>query len=654
MGARALNEADSSKKKLQVENSDLSRQIDEVEAAIAALGKTKISLTTQLADTKRMGDTEARDRAGLLAKFKNLSTELENLRDRIDNESEKKQDALKALSKAQAEIAPWKSKFETEGMGRIEELEGGRNKLTSRLSEADETIDSLKQKISSTEKSKNRMESELEELQMEYERVHAAAIITEKRGRNFDKVIGEWKAKADDLVDNIDASQKECRNYNSEIFRLKDAWDEATQQLDIVKRENKNLADEIKDPLDQLGDGGRSINELDKQRRRLEVEKEELQSALEEAEASLEQEENKVLESQLELAQARQEIDKKIHEKVAEFENNRKNHGRAMDSTQASLDAENKAKAEALRMKKKLENDINELEIALDHANKANAEAHKSVKGYQSQLREVEGYLTEEKRQRQEINEKSGLVDRRAMALEDELEEARALLDSADRGKKQADNELAAARESVNDMHIINSKAATEKRGLESNVHTIHAEIDDVLLQAKNADEATKRAMVDAERLANELKLEQMHSHKQTMAKRSLNSKITEVGTSLGEANDVAAAAGRSAMARLESRISELEIELGTIQTKTGETHKAFQKADRHIKELQSQGVHDAKLHARRSLEVTQLQDKIKKLKDQLDEAENIAAVNLAKFQKSKKDLEEAERKGKFNAGLKA
>merc|ERR1712079_877621 len=209
--ARALNEADSSKKKLQVENSDLSRQIDEVEAAIAALGKTKISLTTQLADTKRMGDTEARDRAGLLAKFKNLSTELENLRDRIDNESEKKQDALKALSKAQAEIALWKSKFETEGMGRIEELEGGRNKLTSRLSEADETIDSLKQKISSTEKSKNRME---------YERVHAAAIITEKRGRNFDKVIGEWKAKADDLVDNIDASQKECRNYNSELFRL--------------------------------------------------------------------------------------------------------------------------------------------------------------------------------------------------------------------------------------------------------------------------------------------------------------------------------------------------------------------------------------------------------------------------------------------------
>merc|ERR1712153_37212 len=120
---------------------------------------------------------------------------------------------------------------------------------------------------------KHRLETELEDLQLEYERVHAAAIITEKRGRNFDKVIGEWKAKSDDLNAEVEASYKETRNYSSELFRLKAAWDETTQQLDIVKRENKNLADEIKDLLDQLGDGGRSIHELDKQRRRLEVEK---------------------------------------------------------------------------------------------------------------------------------------------------------------------------------------------------------------------------------------------------------------------------------------------------------------------------------------------------------------------------------------------
>ena len=54
-----------------------------------------------------------------------------------------------------------------------------------------------------------------------------------------------------------------------------------------------------------------------------------------------------------------------------------------MDSMQASLEAEQRSKAEALRIKKKLEGEINELEIALDHANKANSEAQKSIKRYQ-------------------------------------------------------------------------------------------------------------------------------------------------------------------------------------------------------------------------------------------------------------------------------
>jgi len=113
---------------------------------------------------------------------------LENLRERIEEESEKKSDALKALSKAQAEIQLWRSKFETEGLGRIDELESSKQKLTARLAEAEETIESLNQKVSSTEKTKHRLETELEDLQLEYERVHAAAIITEKRGKNFDKV----------------------------------------------------------------------------------------------------------------------------------------------------------------------------------------------------------------------------------------------------------------------------------------------------------------------------------------------------------------------------------------------------------------------------------------------------------------------------------
>merc|ERR1712184_171253 len=306
----------------------------------------------------------------------------------------------------------------------------------------------------------------------------------------------------------------------------------------------------------------------------------------EEAEAALEQEENKVLRAQLELGQVRQEIDRKIQEKEEEFDNTRKNHARAMDSMQASLEAETRAKTEALRIKKKLESDINELEIALDHANKANAEAQKSIKRYQNQLREVEGAYEEESRVRREIMEKGGLAERRANALQGELEEARALLDSADRGKKQAEMELADARTAVNDMTTINSKASAEKRHFESAVHTLHAEIDDMLSQAKNSEEKAKKAMVDAARLADELRAEQDHANTQEKAKRTLESQINELENRLAEANENAIRGGRAAMAKLETRIRELELELGNVQGRTGESTKGYQKSERRSKEL--------------------------------------------------------------------
>merc|ERR1712025_941307 len=592
--------------------------------------KAKISATTQLEDTKSLADAEAKDRAALLTKYKMFTTDLENIREKIENETMRKSDALKAPSKAQAEIQLWKSRFETEGLGRIDELEAARNKLQGKIVESEELVDTLNTKVTNAEKSKGRLASELDDMAMEYERVHAAALITEKRGKNFDKVLGEWQSKAADVAAEVEASQNEGRNYSSELFRLKAATDEAVEQLDIVKRENKNLADEIKDLLDQLGEGGRSIHDLDKQRRRLE------------------QEENKVLRAQLELGQVRQEIDRRVAEKEEEFNNSRKNHARAMDSLAASLEAEQRAKGEALRIKKKLEGEINELEIALDHANKANAEGQKAIKRYQGQLRDtIQGY-EEQARGRQEIQEAVGIAERKANALSGEVEESRALLDSADRSKRQLDAELGDARCAVNEMQVINSKAMHDKRGLESVIHTLQAEIDDALTQAKNSEEKSKRAMVDAARLADELRSEQDHVNAEGRAKRAYDSQLGELEARLVDAEANAAKGGKAAMAKLEMRIRELEMELGSVQSRTGESYKAFQRAERRVKELQFQQDEDRKNQDRMGELANKLQQKIKTYKQQIEEAEEIAALNLAKFRKAQQELEETEERVKM------
>ena len=113
------------------------------------------------------------------------------------------------------------------------------------------------------------------------------------------------------------------------------------------------MSNEIRDIMDQISEGGRSIHEIDKIRKRLESEKLELEAALSEAEGALEQEENKVLRASLELTQVKQEIERRISQKEDEFNTTKKNFLKAMEAMQTAVECETKSKMEALRMKKK-------------------------------------------------------------------------------------------------------------------------------------------------------------------------------------------------------------------------------------------------------------------------------------------------------------
>merc|ERR1712190_128080 len=221
-------------------------------------------------------------------------------------------------------------------------------------------------KYGQLDKAKIKIQADIDEMAAQADAAHLLNNAMEKKAKQFDRIVGEWKGKVDSLSKDLDTAQKECRNASSELFRVKNAYEEAVLQLDEVRKENKVLSNEIKDIMDQISEGGRSIHEIDKIRKRLEAEKMELQAALEEAEGSLEQEENKVLRSQLELTQVRQEIERRLAEKEEEFASTRKNFAKATDSMQGALEQESRGKAEALRMKKKLEADVSELDVALE------------------------------------------------------------------------------------------------------------------------------------------------------------------------------------------------------------------------------------------------------------------------------------------------
>merc|ERR1711915_110688 len=256
------------------------------------------------------------------------------------------------------------------------------------------------------------------------------------------------------------------------------------------------------------------------------------------------------------------------------------------DSLGASIETEQRAKGEALRVKKQLEGEINELEIGLDHANKANAEGLKSIKRYQTQLRETIQLFEDEARAKAQICEQVGISERKAAALSGEVEESKALLDGSSRAQRQLQGDIADARGAVNNMQTINGRDMTAKRQLESSIHTMQAEVDGMLMGAKNAEEKAKKAMVDAARLADELRAEQDHATNLAGSKNSLNNQLGELEGRLADAENAALKGGKAAMAKLEGKIKDLEAELASTQFRTGEASKAFQRAERKAKEL--------------------------------------------------------------------
>merc|ERR1712111_105632 len=329
--------------------------------------------------------------------------------------------------------------------------------------------------------------------------------------------------------------------------------------------------------MDQITEGGRSIHEIDKIRKRLEAEKMELQAALE-------QEENKVLRCQMELNQVKTEIERRIAEKDEEFAMVRKNQAKALDSMQSALETEAKGKAEALRMKKKLEADSGDLGLALEHAIAGSAETQNTIKKYQLQVRDAQAKVS---------------ADRKAAAMQNCLEESRALLETADRQRRAAEQELADTNENLADLSNVNQSIAAARRKLESEYNQLQSDLDEMSNEARLSEEKAARAMVDAARLADELRCEQELAIALEKDKKLLEAQCKDTGARADEAEVNALKGGRKAMIKMETRIRELESELDAESRRNTDVPKNLRKAERSIKELTFAGDEDKKNHER-------------------------------------------------------
>ncbi|NXA66220.1 MYH7 protein, partial [Mohoua ochrocephala] len=640
---RQLTDVNAQRGRLQTENGELSRLLEEKESFINQLSRGKVSFTQSIEEHKRQLEEETKSKNALAHALQASRHDCDLLREQYEEEVEAKSELQRNLSKANAEVAQWRTKYETDAIQRTEELEEAKKKLATRLQEAEEAVEAAHAKCSSLEKTKHRLQTEIEDLSVDLERANSACAALDKKQRNFDRILAEWKQKYEETQVELEVSQKESRSLSTELFKLKNAYEESLDNLETLKRENKNLQEEIADLTDQISLGGKTIHELEKVKKVLESEKSDIQAALEEAEGALEHEESKTLRIQLELNQIKAEMERKLAEKDEEFENLRRNHQRAMDSMQASLDAEARAKNEAVRLRKKMEGDLNEMEIQLNHANRQAAEFQKLGRQLQAQIKDLQIELDDTQRQNDDLKEQAGALERRNNLLLAEVEELRAALEQAERSRKLAEQELLETTERVTLLHSQNTGLINQKKKLEADISQLSNEVEDAVQECRNAEEKAKKAITDAAMMAEELKKEQDTSAHLERMKKNMEQTIKDLQMRLDEAEQIALKGGKKQIQKLEARVRELEGELDAEQKKMAEAQKGIRKYERRIKELSYQAEEDRKNLARMQDLIDKLQSKVKSYKRQFEEAEQQANSNLVKYRKVQHELDDAE-----------
>merc|ERR1712102_256182 len=299
--------------------------------------------------------------------------------------------------------------------------------------------------------------------------------------------------------------------------------------------------------------------------------------------------------------------------------------------------------------KKKLEADVSELETSLEHANAANQETQKAIKKYHQNIRESQQRLEDEQRTKEVVRDNLLGAERRANSNQNALEEARTLLEQADRARRMTEQELSDTNEQLSELTCQNQAIAGAKRKLESEMQTLHGDLDEMGSEAHLSEDKAKKAMVDAARIADELRNEQDLALSFEKDRKLLECQVKDMQQKLDEAESNALKGGKKAMNKMETRIRELESELDAENRRLSDATKNLRKSERRIKELAYSSDEDRKNHERMQGLIDQLQAKIKSYKKQIEEAEEIAAMNLAKFRQAQANLAEAEERADLN-----
>lgn len=641
---RTVIDLSSNKQRITTENIELHRSVQELKVRIEEITYISKNASSNVEEFRRKYEEEERRRHKLESEIVAISQELASLRSSYDEEVELRIDIERKYSNECATANSYKSKWEIEVRGRQEEVEEIKKKLLIRITELEETISSISLKLSGVEKQKSRLSQEVEILILDLEKSNNNHREAKSRLEIVEREHRTLIVKHEELSVLYDQSSKDLRIRSADLTKSLHDLETLKEQYERLHLEHKKLSGENGDLKATVNDLTRLKHDLELELRRLESERNELANALHESESARKDEETRFLKLSGEYQTYRTETERRLQIKEDEIDILRKTMAQEVDALNARVvEAETRLKSEVTKIKKKFQITITELEMQIDTVNKSNIDLVKINKKISIQLQELQIHYDELQRQLQQTLDQYGVAQRRLQQLIAENEEFRANLEAASRGRRNAELQLEDCVVRIKDLTTINTNISSIKSKLEQEISVIASDYDEVTKELRLADERLLKASSEVKRVTESWHEESERCIKIESIRKSLEVEVRNLSIRIESIEVNSLANTKRMIAKLESRVHDLENELDEERRRHQETIKILKKKERNVKELVLQCEEDHKNIQILQETLDKSYEKINIYKRQIGETESISQTNLSRVRRFQRELESAE-----------
>uniref|UniRef100_A0A8C7LI93 Myosin-7B n=1 Tax=Oncorhynchus kisutch TaxID=8019 RepID=A0A8C7LI93_ONCKI len=648
-------------KKKDFETSQLLSMIEDEQSLGGQLQKKIKELQARIEEMEEDIEAEHSARAKVEKQRADLSRELEEISDRLEEAGGATAAQIEMNKKREAEFQKLRRDLEESTLQHEATAAVLRKKQADSVAELGEQIDNLQRVKQKLEKEKSEYKMEIDDLSSNMEAVTKTKGNLEKMCRTIEDQLSELKTGNDENLrqfNDISGHRARLLTENGEfgrqleekgalVFQLTRGKQAFTQQVEELKRQ---IEEEVK-AKNSLAHGVQSArHDCNLLREQFELEQEakaELQRCMSKANS--------------EVAQWRTKYETDAIQRTEELEEAKKKLAQRLQDAEEMIEATNSKCASLEKTKQRLLGEVEDIMIDVERANAMAGNLDKKQRNFDKVLAEWKQKYEVGQAELEGAQKEARSMSTELFKMKNSYEEALDQLETLKRENKNLQQEISDLTEQIGEtsksihelekakktVEMENSEIQTAleeaEKKLESDLVQVQGEVDDIIHEARNAEEKAKKAITDAAMMAEELKKEQDTSSHLERMKKNLEVTVKDLQHRLDEAENLAMKGGKKQLQKLETRVRELEAEVESEQRRGVDAVKGVRKYERRVKELTYQTEEDNKNIIRLQDLVEKLQLKVKAYKRQAEEAEEQANQHMSKFRKVQHELEEAE-----------